>query len=857
MKRILALVLTAIMIGSAILLTACSGNSTPTPTPTPSKGAETTTAAQPTPSNDPSTKETAAPTTDTPDPTVAPTTPTEKETEAPGPYTDVPEFFGSVKRPYVKTEHTEAEELPTHASLVGDFLPAPTERSSDNYADDIDNGKDIINPASDAVTYMQYTNAVARYATNKDPSLVWKPATDFSSCFSAKYTGQYARSLQATYDILRDNGCLTIAKDDYARSALKIPVVKKNNVYQTQTTGWKVDKGIGEEALKYRLIQYEYINTSNRDNTVVTTGYYDPKTGGIEITESENGQKLLKKIKDAIVTGNVVVAQGIIQGWQEETLPADTGSDGKAGDTVIAFALELSDSYTKTAYQVCIVGYDDEISFESHGVTTTGAFLVCNAGNKKWGKDGFAWVMYDSLNTFNPQKNEEGESAFVLDDPEKDKRGVVFDVFSFIYWDRDITDQKPQLYAEVELETANRGAFSIEMTKTDAFGRTSRIEAYQTYHVHWNGFATYGLNSKNNDKTVDKASNYEFFNPTGTKNGKAVDGYYTISFERLLTGLPEGTSYEDFDYTVRVVSRDLKNPVTVKSIVIKNSNGEVVRTFTMPKGESVAESEVWYSFNFGKTAAKDVIIGTFYTFTNVKTGKFMINDRGMLLKTGDTNKSKEAYKFYITYSTALDRYKLWLKESTDKYTKVLDVTKGQFNDGNTAQFNAESAGSIDNPGSCFATQFWGISYNEDGTVSFYLRSPEGKYFALAVNDEDKIVIKEVGSELTDAMKWNIVPEFTEVNPITAKAEATADGIAVSGTLTTKKITEITVTVTKLGAKEPIVTQTVTPENKAYSVTLPAITEAGDYLIAFQHVTVDADGVSKTLHTANTIIYTVG
>ena len=37
-----------------------------------------------------------------------------------------------------------------------------------------------------------------------------------------------------------------------------------------------------------------------------------------------------------------------------------------------------------------------------------GAFLVCNAGDKDWGKDGYAWLMYDSLNTFSTDKNEDG-----------------------------------------------------------------------------------------------------------------------------------------------------------------------------------------------------------------------------------------------------------------------------------------------------------------------------------------------------------------------------------------------------------------------------------------------------------------
>lgn len=842
MKRTFAFLMAALMLAGSLMLAACSTTETPTPS---SAASETTTAP----------KTDVPVSTDTPTgqtPTASPTdtttdAPTETPTpEAKGRFEDLPDVLNTpVKRQLTEARtHTKAEELPAQFSLVDSgFLPALTERPNNDYANEIDKGTYIINPAADAVTYFQFTNAVARYLRSLDPSNTWDPAQDYSSCFSPKFTGQYAKSITGNYDVLRDNGCLTISQDDYARDSKNNPIVKKGSNYQTQTTGWKVEKGVGEESLKYRLVQYEYYNTSTTSNTTVTTGYYDTKLGGVNITGSDNGKLFLDKIRDAVVTGNVVVAQGIYETWQLE----DVG-----GDSVIAFSLKVPDGTSKTVYQLCIVGYDDAYTVTTHGVTLTGAFLVCNPGNAKWGNNGYAWVMYDALNTFCSVKNEKGESAFVFDDPENDERVITLDVFTFTYWDRDITEEKPQLYAEVEVETANRSAFSIYLSKVDAFGRTSTIETYTTYHVHYDGFQTYGLNSLNSKLS---APDYEFFNFAGTKNGKAVTAFYTVSFERLLSALPEGATYENFDYALSIESRDAKHPVTVKSIVIKNKDGQVVRTITMPKNETVAGEKVAYEFNFGKDVVRDVYTGKYYKFKNLKTNQYMINDRGLLLMTGATSRAKEAYLFRIVYNTTLDRYVLWLKEATTDEAKVLDITKGQFTDGNTAQFNPESAGSSTAPGSSFDTQFWGIAYNDDGTVTFYLRSPEGQYFALAVNESSKIVIVPVADALTDAMKWVADPEFDVVNPITAKAEKTDGGLKVDGTLASKKITEVTVKVSTLGGTE-VASVKATPDNKTFSAVLP-VTEAGEYLVTVTHETTADDGTVTTVHSTNSVVITVG
>ena len=477
-----------------LALSACSsGNTDPTTTAaasTPDK--QTSNVETPTPTPTPT--EVVTPSKQT---TPSPSTTDEPETPTPLAYEDVPDFVNVLKRQVSTDKHTTLEELPSSFTLVGsEFLPAPMAR-----------GDAISCQAADAITYMQFTNAVARYERSLNPDSTWKPAEDFNSCYSPKFTAQYANYLNGSYDILIDNGCLTIAQDDFARSALKTPIILKNGKYQTQTTGWQVGKGVGEEALKYRLLRYSPISTSNKDNTTITTGYYDLSIKGVNITQSSNGAKFLEKVKDAIATGNVVVGQGYrgyrnkVSGvtedemWQIETLPSASGTLGKSGDSVITFSLIPSDvvdengnvssekgDKSRFAYQLCIVGYDDELTITSHGAEMKGAFLVCNSGDKKWGKDGYAWLMYDALNTNSLVKNEDGTDAFKLE--EGQYRMEALDYFSFIYWDCDITNKLPQLYAEVELEADSRNGFYFTMTKirpdTPTTTTTSTIASEKT-----------------------------------------------------------------------------------------------------------------------------------------------------------------------------------------------------------------------------------------------------------------------------------------------------------------------------------------------------------------------------------------
>ena len=737
MKRILSLLLALLCVAGVLALSACSGGG--------GNDATQDAATQDKATNDGGDKTTAVPTPD----------PTQSETPVPsdsGDQTTVTfddksgEFFTSLLRNTTTYEHTKAESLPSNATLVGtDTLPAVYQRTAE-----------ISNPAADAVTYMQYTNAVARYIKSKDPNSTISPSTDKSICYSTKYAGQFGASIADDYHVLMDNGALTFAEDDFARRASGEPIVKDAGQYNTDTTGWLIDEGTGDKSLAYRLISYEDINAADNTHAVEIDGYYNNRYGSIEITKSENGQKLLEKIKDAIVTGNVVVAVGKIYAWQLEQLPANSGQ-GKEGDTVIGFAIKLSDAdasdKVKNAdYPICIVGYDDKLSFTTHEQTTTGALLVCNPGDKSWGNGGYAWIMYDALNTyFDCMSDEASKEAFVLEN-ESDVRTHALSRYTFVYWDKDITDQKPTLYAEIELVATNRNTFQFLMTKTDAYGRTSSIYAWQSYMTAHNLFDTYGIENEEKEDGKDP-----YFNPAGELNGGSVRGYYTVSFERLLTNLPVGTTFDQFALALRVYNGDENYPVTVNSIKFKDATGNVIKKVTLPKDTAVTKGYFNIKINFGKELTPDILAGNYFTFRNKATGQWLLKDSDKpTVSMGDYSEKKICW-FRIEYTSKTNLYKLFWKKKAGTYTQPLDLQDAKVaTDGAKIVINPMDAKTRD------ATQYWYISYNTDGTFSLYLQDETGEVYALASPDEGKIpVVKKVTTEVTDDMKWEMSSDFDD------------------------------------------------------------------------------------------------
>ena len=766
MKRYLALLLAVLMCALAVALSACSSSTTANtnPTTTPTENSPTASAG-------------------TDDPTTASPTQGENKNEIFKPESEINNpVFNDLKKTPIIYDHQEAESLPSSFTLVGyDTLPAPLKSS--NY-------KDVsCNPAN-AVVYMQFTNAVAQYLKSKgDTSLT--PSTNFSSCFSPKFTSQYANTLTASYDILIENGCLTIGDDYFGQSFGQYQIMKNSDTYNTTSTAWKVSKEDAFKAMQYRLNRYEQVNTSYKDRLTTGIGYFDAIDTCIKITNSTNGQKFLKKVKDALVTGNVVVAQNYLDRWVYMTLDSDTGS-AKSGDTVIPFATNVSTSNgTTSPYQLCVLGYDDSVTYTRGKTTMTGAFLVCNVSDDTWGTNGYAWVMYDALN--GKSESESFDKDFEDLIPDKQERGLALDVFTFTYWDCDVTTEMPSLYALVELSVANRNSFTIKMSRTDVIGRSNKLTQYQTAYSSGTSATTYGVNDKKEGETENTK---HWFNFSGRVDGSEGTAVYLVNMTRLLNSMPDGTSYTDFRFGIEVISTSTDSPVTLKSIRIYTADGTEVTSSVYPEGKvlngnSSSENCI---FDFSDTVKRDLSVGNYYRLMNVETGGYITRKSSVYLVAGSGAEKSGSLLFQILskirYGTEynadyIPKYNI-LTTQNDKsttYNRALDIAENMPGVAVKAKLqNSDGGGTVDVPGKRFFLQNWRFSYNDDGTVCIYLAT-ETTTFALGVDADGNVVLVEVKDTLSNKVKWVMVPEFdsTIKTAYTATAEKTEGGVSVTGT----------------------------------------------------------------------------
>ena len=270
----------------------------------------------------------------------------------------------------VKT-HKKAESIPASMSLIGtDFLPP------------IGNQGSIGSCASSSIAYCQFSNAVARYLHSLNSKSDFKPATGKSEyLISSKFTMNFAGAGTAwVYDVLKDHGALTRADADFWRNSNGAASAGRKNDPYLESSSWDVEEGELAKALNLRATNYEQI---------WMTGY------NYQLTTTDKGKELVEKIKDAVVTGNVVVTGGFSTYWQYGTIDDDgLGDLGKKGDAAIIYSAE---SGKPGGHQVSIVGYDDNITYTCAGVTMKGAFQVANSWGD-WKNDGYVWLMYDAVN---------------------------------------------------------------------------------------------------------------------------------------------------------------------------------------------------------------------------------------------------------------------------------------------------------------------------------------------------------------------------------------------------------------------------------------------------------------------------
>lgn len=728
------------------------------------------------------------------------------------------DIFNSVNyTPSKPAEHKPLDTLPESFTLVGtDFLPP------------VDDQGEVGSCASQSITYLQYTNAVAQYVKKLNPDSNWKPANDFNSCFSPKWSYQFAgASTGAVYMFLRDHGAVTVKDDMFAKNVSGGSIIFKGDKYQTKTVGWVLTQGFGEKALEYRLTYHEQIWVTatdglywNKDKTE------DGKTIGVQFTTSEAGQELLAKIKDAVAQGNVVVTGGYPSMWKTEKLSAN-GSIAKKGETVVTYA-----SYTTEksgGHQVAIVGYDDNVTVKVPGSDETlkGAFLIQNSWGTSWptkNDKGYVWMMYDAVNTISEVED------FKIAPTET--RDWALDQFCFIYWDRDITTEKPSMYAELEIETTDRSQLNVELGRTDAYGRYVGATPYMFYY-HGNR-----PNDVSKEQAGLGAEDDFYFNTKGEANGKATTAFYTVSFERLMGSIPEGASMENFKWSIKVSSKSdnaATDTVVVKSIVVKNAKGEVLKSAKF-QNETLLKSNNTYVFDLGGKTAYGTLAGE-YTFQNASSGNYLAKEGTMTFKT--SSKAADALPMNVEYHPDRQSYLLWRQEKgSTKPTYVFDIVN-TVTSGATPQFNAESS-NAELPQNRATTQNWKFSHNEDGTITMYITTAKGTNYALA--EVDGVICLKKATALTDDMKWKLIPDADP--QVTSSVEVTDAGLTVTGTVK-KSIAKVKIVVTDMEGNE---VKTVEADASTTFTATVDVTAAGSYLVKVLNAETGASAASFTFVT---------
>lgn len=472
----------------------------------------------------------------------------------------------------------EPVELPSSVTLVGTPHLPP-----------VSNQGEIGTCASNSVTWVQFTNAVSRYIHSIDPDTDWNPSSGNSKyIFSPKFTFQYSGAGTSwVYDILKDHGCLTLDDCNFATNengAFRIHVPGRQKI-EEKTAGFEVAEGLFAKALKYRLTNYEQV-WLNKNYTV---------GGKVAITTTEQGQKLINKVKEALYEGNVVVTGGYPSRWQiSSSMNVRLTSTGNLAKNSRSSAILYSVGDTPGGHNVCIVGYDDDITVKYKGVTLKGAFQIMNSWGDEWPTKqdgGFVWMMYDALNEVS-----EFEELNVPG------RTWTMDQLVFTYWDKDITSDIPDLMLEVECESNNRDGAAIGVVRKSENNGKTKVEYFTPT------LFKFGPVDKNMHSTYDSGKYFTYSGKEFTKDGPLEKAYYTLDFNcvsssdsstRRALDIPTEMSFSDYEWGVRLYGC-LGAKTVYKSVRLVTSSGVVLAEldlgedgFTAPSSQ-VAKSETKY-----------------------------------------------------------------------------------------------------------------------------------------------------------------------------------------------------------------------------------------------------------------------
>ena len=406
-------------------------------------------------------------------------------------------------------------------ALDGDTtLPSKVDNSTSEYFPPIGDQGSVGSCAAWASTYYQFTyaqnkalNRTATYQNSISPVWVYNFANESED--AGLYVGD-------PYKVLKYIGAPTI----------------KNSPNITDPAKWTVTKEAFDEAQKYKLSDYYYIDINQYvDKTPITS----PNCVNVN------------KIKAVLNNNELVTYSTKAYGFSYQEIKKDDRTPENAqfeGQYIVPY-LES----TNGGHRMTIVGYDDDIWYDINEDGKVqegekGAFKVANSwGNAIFHNEGFLWISYDALNKVSSVNNATLSS----------KRADFCAMSDFVRIVVKPETDCSNINFEYTLSSKSRNDIEIKIT---AKNKNSGV----TYSSYAEPFETYSTFRVKNDYSFD-----------GTKT--EAKGTFTCDLNSIVNNL-NSNNVEDYTWTFSF--QDTENNDSTLSVsdvkIVDNNNNKTYKS---------------------------------------------------------------------------------------------------------------------------------------------------------------------------------------------------------------------------------------------------------------------------------------
>ncbi len=316
------------------------------------------------------------------------------------------------------------------------YTPASVDLSRDKYFPKIGDQGSIGSCNAFASTYYHYTYEASKLNNidvKNNPGLGYSPKWTYNYINMGQNIGSYPSD---AYNLLKNHGAATLADVPYIGDASN----SKNYLE------WPNNKEIMRKALSTRISSWSKLCFADSKTETPITSFDDPDLDVLK-------QSLNNKHPFTISS---------YTGWI--TVMTDKGEAAIATDSEAGFSGN---------HAMCVVGYDDSISYDLNGngfiePFEKGAFKVANSWDTNFANGGFIWFMYDSLNKKSnvPNLNFPSRMPCLID---------------YVYYTIEVANYTPQVIAEVTLNHADRSDLRISYGEWDELSQSEQNVKYATF----------------------------------------------------------------------------------------------------------------------------------------------------------------------------------------------------------------------------------------------------------------------------------------------------------------------------------------------------------------------------------------